>query len=340
MADLPEDRVEPAPPFAYCGMDCFGPFITKQGRKEFKRYGLLFTCLCSRAVHIELVEDMTTDAFINALRCFIAIRGKVTQIRSDQGSNFIGADNELKQAMKELDADRVATYLAEKQCSFVFNAPYSSHAGGVWERQIRSVRSVLNATIALCPKRLDDASLRCYFYEAMSIINSRPLVPMSMTDPLAETPLTPNHILTMKPTSPLPPPGTFVKEDMYAKKRWRRVQSLAEQFWSRWKREYLQNLQRREKWNVPRRNLRVGDVVLVKNHSTPRLEWPLGLVMTANADDDGLVRRVGVRMGSGVLGGRPNKGLEIERPIQQLVLLVEQDISSPSASKSSQAGLD
>lgn len=131
MADLPEDREKPAPPFAYCGMDCFGPFITKQRLKEFKRYWLLFTCLCSRAVHIELVEDMTTDAFINALRCFIAIRGTVTQIRSDQGNNVIGADNELKQAMKELDADRVATYLAEKQCSFVFNAPYSSHAGGV-----------------------------------------------------------------------------------------------------------------------------------------------------------------------------------------------------------------
>ena len=338
MSDLPEDRVEPSPPFTNCGMDCFGPFITKQGRKEFKRYGLLFTCLCSRAVHIELVEDMTTDAFINALRCFIAVRGTVSKIRSDQGSNFIGADNELKMAMKQLDADRISTYLAKNQCSFVFNVPYSSHTGGVWERQIRSVRNVLNATITLCPKRLDDASLRCYFYEAMSIINSRPLVPVSMTDPLAEAPLTPNHLITMKSTSPLPPPGSFVKEDMYAKKRWRRVQFLSEQFWSRWKKEYLQNLQKREKWNVPRRNLRVGDVVLVKNHTTPRMEWPLGLVITANADDDGLVRKVAVRMGSGSLEGRQTKRLELERPIQQVVLLVEQVTSSPSASENSQLG--
>ena len=77
MSDLPTDRVDPSPPFTYCGMDCFGPFYTKQGRKEHKRYGLLFTCLCSRAVHIEMLEDMMTDAFINALRRFIAIRGAV-----------------------------------------------------------------------------------------------------------------------------------------------------------------------------------------------------------------------------------------------------------------------
>lgn len=332
MADLPEDRVEPSPPFTFCGMDCFGPFVTKHGRKEYKRYGLLFTCLCSRAVHIEVVEDMTTDAFIIALRCFIAIRGTVRQIRSDQGSNFIGADNELKAAMKELDVERVTAYLTEKQCTFIFNAPHSSHAGGVWERQIRSVRNILEATMALCPGRLDDGSLRCFMYEAMSIVNSRPLSPVNMLDPAAEAPLTPNHLVTMKSSSPLPPPGNFVKEDLYARKRWRRVQFLSEQFWSRWKREYLQNLQQRGKWNVPRRNLRVGDIVLVKDHETPRMEWPLAVVKTAEADDDGLVRRVWVRMGSRALGSRLKK-LELERPIQKLVLLVENVESPPSASQ-------
>jgi hypothetical protein len=83
MADLPEDRVDPSPPFTCCGMDCFGPFLTKQGRKEHKRYGLLFTCLCSRGVHIDMLEDMSTDVFINALWCFVAIRGAVRHIRSD-----------------------------------------------------------------------------------------------------------------------------------------------------------------------------------------------------------------------------------------------------------------
>ncbi|KAK0155318.1 hypothetical protein N1851_002327 [Merluccius polli] len=105
MADLPPERVEPSPPFIFCGMDCFGPFLTKQGRKESKRYGLLFTCLSSCAIHIEMLDSMSTDALINGLRCFIAIRGAVRQIRSDQGTNFVGAKNKFKETLKEVNAD-------------------------------------------------------------------------------------------------------------------------------------------------------------------------------------------------------------------------------------------
>ncbi len=91
MANLPSERMETTPHFTYCGMDCFGPFYIKEGRKELKRYGLLFTCLCSRAVHIELLDDLSTDAFLNSLRAFIALRGNVCQLQSDQGTNFVGA---------------------------------------------------------------------------------------------------------------------------------------------------------------------------------------------------------------------------------------------------------
>ncbi|KAI7807219.1 hypothetical protein IRJ41_024887 [Triplophysa rosa] len=130
MSDLPVERVEPSPPFTYCGLDCFGPFTTTQGRKQHKRYGLLFTCFCSRAIHIEMLEDMSTDTFINALQCFIAVRGAVRQIRCDQGTNFIGAKNEFKTALQELDIQRLGTFLSQNQCDFVMNAPQSSHAGG------------------------------------------------------------------------------------------------------------------------------------------------------------------------------------------------------------------
>ena len=155
MANLPEDRLEPSPPFTYCGMDYFGPFIIKKGRREHKRYGLLLTCLCCRGIHIEMLEDMSTDSFINALRCFIAIRGAVHQIRSDRGSNFTGAKNKLGAALKELDQDKIQHFLAGAQCEFLFNAPSSSHAGGVWERQIRTVRNVLNVTLKTSAGRLD-----------------------------------------------------------------------------------------------------------------------------------------------------------------------------------------
>ena len=118
MADLPKERVDSSPPFSYTGMDCFGPFTTKNGRKETKRYGLLFTCYCSRAIHLEMIDDLSTDAFINGLRCFIAVRGTVRHLRSDQGTNFIGAKNMFQNALKEFDTNRLQHFLAAQQCEF------------------------------------------------------------------------------------------------------------------------------------------------------------------------------------------------------------------------------
>nr|XP_055045825.1 uncharacterized protein LOC129431793 [Misgurnus anguillicaudatus] len=326
MADLPLERVNPSPPFMHTGMDCFGPFFIKQGRSVHKRYGLLLTCLCSRAVHIELLNDMTTDSFINALRCFIAIRGTVQQLRSDQGSNFVGAKNALKVALKEMDTERIKTFLAERQCEFVMNAPHASHVGGVWERQIRTVRSVLNSLLAQHPGILDDPSLRAFLYEAMAIVNSRPLTVDCLNDPKSLRPITPNHLLTLKSVTALPPPGEFVKEDVYARKRWRHVQYLAEQFWSRWRKEYLANITARQKWNISRRNLQVNDVVMIKEEDLPRNEWKLGRVQEVTFSDDGLVRKCKVVIGDSKLnakGERVNKQSIIERPIQKLVLLME-----------------
>lgn len=326
MADLPVNRIDPSPPFSFCGMDCFGPFPTKQGRKESKRYGLIFTCLSSRAVHIEMLEDLTTDAFINALRCLIAIRGPVREIRSDQGTNFVGAKNEFSKTLKEMDKDRLAAYLAEKQCDLVMNVPDASHMGGVWERQIRTVRSVMTWALSKSTGRLNDASLRTFFYEAMSIINSRPLTIDSISDPKSEVPLTPNHVLTMKTSVPLPPPGKFVEEDLYTRKRWRRVQYLSEQFWCRWKREYLANIILRQKWHSPRRNVKIGDVVILREEGSPRNEWRLGRVLNVCTDDDGLVRKATIQIGNkklGKQGQRLTNPTIIERPIHKLVVLVE-----------------
>ena len=328
MADLPPERLDPSPPFTYCGMDCFGPFYTKKGRRVCKRYGLLFTCFSSRAIHIEMLEDMSTDSFINGLRCFIAIRGAVRQIKSDQGSNFLGAKNELKEALKEVDIDKLAIFLSENQCDFIMNAPGSSHVGGVWERQIRTVRSVLNSTLSLSPGNLDDASLRAFFYEAMTIVNSRPLTVENLNDPNSLEPLTPNQLLTMKSTPALPPPGKFIREDMYARKRWRHVQYLAEQFWSRWRKEYLSNIAIRQRWHTPKRNLQKGDVVMMKNDDLPRNEWRLGRVSETTVDRDGLVRRVKICLGDrklGKKGERLTKQSVLERPVQKLVLLLDSD---------------
>jgi hypothetical protein len=273
-----------------------------------------------------MLEDMSTDVFINALRCFVAIVGAVRHIRSDQGSNFIGAKNELRETLKELDMERVAVYLTANQCEFLMNAPHSSHVGGVWERQIRTVRSILTSTLAMCPGRLDNASLRTFFYETMAIVNSRPLTVDNINDPTSLEPLTPNHLLTMKSTTALPPPGKFVNEDMYARKRWRRVQYLTEQFWNRWRKEYVANIAIRQRWHTPRRNMKCGDTVIVKAEDQPRSEWQLARIMETTIDDDGLVRKVKIQIGDRKLGKKGQRLVKpsiLERPVQKLVLLLE-----------------
>ena len=132
MSDLPSEHLTPAPPFTYTGMDVFGPFYIKEGRKELKRWGLIFTCLASRAIHLESLDPMTTDSFLNALRRFIDRRGKVRELRSDQGTNFVGAKYELAAAFSEVDPVPVKEYLSAQDCDwteFNFNVPHGSHMG-------------------------------------------------------------------------------------------------------------------------------------------------------------------------------------------------------------------
>ena len=325
MANLPPERTEVQPPFYKSGMDVFGPYKVKKARSEIKRYGLLFTCLYSRAIHLELLDDLTADCFINALRCFLALRGVVKTVRCDQGSNFIGGENELKQGYAELDTEQLEIFLASKQVEFKFNVPDASGHGGVWERQIRTVRNVLKSVVDFANTRLDDSSLRTLFYEAAYIVNSRPLSPASLNDPLAEPPITPNVLLHGRLESVLPPPGAFCVQDVYARKRWRRVQHLCELFWSAWKKEYLMNLQHREKWCKPQRNLQEGDVILLVGDTSPRNEWPLGLVTSTTLDDDGLVRKVKLKVSNArsvARGVKIKEISELERPVQKVVLLL------------------
>ncbi|XP_057677992.1 uncharacterized protein LOC130907200 [Corythoichthys intestinalis] len=323
MADLPLERMEATPPFTYSGMDCFGPFSVKDGRKELKKYGLLFTCMCSRAVHIEVLDDLSSDAFLNALRCFIAIRGSVSQLRSDQGTNFVGARNEFQELMKGLEQEQ----LKKLGCDFVMNPPASSHMGGVWERQIRTVRSVLTSVLDQSAGRLDSSSLRTFLYEVMAIVNSRPLSTEHLNDPSGPEPLTPNHILTMKSSIIAPPPGDFTRDDLYLQKRWRRVQFLSNVFWTRWRKEYLLNLQRRSKWNKTRRNTKVDDIVLLQD-DCPRNQWRLARVVEVLQGTDGKVRKLKLLLKDAIHDSQCNlktKPIYIERPIHKTVLLLEAD---------------
>ena len=213
MADLPEERLEPSPPFSYCGVDLFGPWYVKEGCKELKRYGVVFTCLASRAVHLEVCQPLETDSFLNALRRFLCRRGPIRQLRADQGSNFIGARRELREALSEMDQDKIKSDLLKMNCDWIefrSNAPTASHMGGVWERHIRTVRSALSALLKKNGSQLNDEALRTFMCEAEAVINSRPLTTDNTTSSVFLEALTPNHLLTTKTkvilTPPPPPP--------------------------------------------------------------------------------------------------------------------------------------
>ena len=326
MADLPLERVEPSPPFTHCGADCFGPYTIKEGRKELKRYGCLFTCMSCRAVHIEVMSQMNADSLILALRRFIDRRGQVSSIRTDNGTNFVGAENELKRCLEEMDQDKIREYLLAKGCDWIAwekNPPTASHMGGVWERQIRSIRTILTALMKEHPGILDGESLSTLMTETEAIINSRPLTVESLTDPSSPIPLSPIQLLTYKSDVVFPPPGEFERCDLYCRKQWRRVQFLANQFWHRWKVEYLASLQVRQKWTATTRNFCVGDIVLVKDEEifTNRNGWPMARVEEVYPSDDGMVRKVGLR----VAKKQTDKTRSLIRPISKLILLVETD---------------
>ena len=309
MSDLPVDRVTPSqPPFTCVGVDCFGPFVVRRGRSEMKRYGVLFTCLAIRAVHVEVVHSLDTGSFIDALRRFIARRGQPKEIRSDNGSNFVGGERELREAIAGWNQDQVHQFLLQKSIKWTFNPPASSHFGGVWERCIRTVRKVLNALLK--EQVLNDEGLTTLMCEVESIINGRPITKLS-DDPRDLSPLTPNHLLLLR-SGPVVPPGSFAKNDTYGQRRWRQVQYLADIFWRRWIREYLPMLQERQVWNKTRENIAVDDVVLVVDEKTPRGSWPLGRVLEVHTNrKDGFVRSLKVKTGTTVL----------IRPISKIVLL-------------------
>ena len=308
MADLPADRVvSDMPPFSFVGFDCFGPLFVKHGRGTAKRYGVLFTCLTIRAVHIELAHSLTTDSFINALRRFMSRRGNVKEMRSDNGTNFVGAERELRVEIARWNQDQIHNFLLQRSIKWTFNTPSASHQGGVWERQIRSARKILYALTS--QQILDDERLSTLLCEVENVINSRPLTTVS-SDPRDLNPITPNLLLLQR-SCPTLPPGHFSDADNYCRRKWKQVQHMASEFWTRWRKEYLQTLQLRQKWNKTRQNLEVGDVCILTDNDMPRNLWKLGRVTKVFPDDKGLVRTVEIKTASST----------VRRPINKLILL-------------------
>ena len=180
-AGLPKDRVTISPPFTFVGVDVFCPWDvvtrrTRGGAANHKRWAVLFTCLATRAINIEVIESMSSSSFIDALRRFMAVRGKVSEFRSDRGTNFVGAVSEI--GIDVLN-DSVKDFLNKAEAVWVFNPPHASHFGGVWERMIGVTRRILDSMLLNNDKSLTHEVLCTFLAEVSAIVNARPLVPVS-----------------------------------------------------------------------------------------------------------------------------------------------------------------
>lgn len=311
MGQLPEGRLAAGkPPFTHCGLDFFGPMSVTIGRRREKRYGALFTCLTTRAVHLELAASLSADSAIQAIRRMTARRGQPAVIYSDNGTNFHGADREMAQAVRTLQDDpRWRDELANSRIEWKFLPPAAPHMGGAWEALVKSVKRALRATLKEQSPR--EETLATALAEAEYTVNSRPLTHVSV-DPRDEAPLTPNHFLigSAKGRSHL---ARFGPGDASAdlRKQWRYAQQLADSFWRRWLREYRPTLAQRPKWRARVVPIQVGDLVLIVDPALPRNTWPKGRVITTTTAADGQVRMAQVKTATGAVYTRPATKLAV-----------------------------
>ena len=301
MGDLPAARVNVARPFEHCGLDYCGPMYVKRFRKTEKRYILLITCLASRAVHLELAGALDTDCFLMALRRFIARRGSPASITSDNGSNLVSGERELREALNELDQVRISDELSSRRIQWTFIPPAASHMGGVWERLVSSVKRALRTVLGR--QCVSEDVLHTVLTEVEYMLNSRPLT-YSSGDVRDPEPLTPNHFLLGMPQAAVSP-GVFGDKEVMSRSKWRQSQALAELMWKRWQKEYLPLLLPRKKWNTEVDNLAEGDVVLMAEDDSPRGFWPLARVTEVIPGEDGRVRSVRVQTASKSVYHRP-----------------------------------
>ncbi|KAI2646464.1 Gag-Pro-Pol polyprotein [Labeo rohita] len=274
MADLPPARLRLFKPAFYStGIDCFGPYLVKIGRRSEKRWGILFKCMTTRAVYIDLLPRLDTDSFLMALRRFIARRGKPFEVLCDQGTNFKGGEKELHQAYTEL-APELQEQLACQQIIFRFNPPHAPHYGGCWEREIRSLKQALQVTLGTPP--IPEETLHTVLIEIEGILNSKSL---GYTSSNASDP-----------------------DSLQIRSLWGGLinpflnQVIADHFWKRFIQFYLPGLQIRGKWQRESPDIKVGTIVMIVDPHFPRARWPIGQVSQVFTGVDNRIRTVEVKV--------------------------------------------
>ena len=305
MGNLPESRITPQRPFYSCGIDFAGPFNLKDGklrnRKIVKGYMCLFVCFVTKAVHIELVSDLSTDAFLNCLKRFVSRRGLCKHVYTDNGTNFVGANNELVKIHDTLSKIQNNTlfknYCLDNYIEWHFIPARSPHQGGLWESAVKSAKGHLIRIIG--NKILVFEDLCTIFAQIEAVLNSRPLTPLS-SDPKDLQVLTAGHFLIGDSLCSLPQRDVMVPPSNRLT-HYHQLQQIIQHFWSRWSSEYLATLQQRTKWHGPSANVKVGALVVLKEEPTHPLSWKIGRIVELHPGPDGLVRVASVKTMSGIV---------------------------------------
>ena len=320
MAPLPIERLKPCPPFTNVMIDYFGPYIIRgevQKRTRGKCFGVLFTCMNMRAVYVDIANDYSTLGFLMVLRRFASIRGWPTKFFSDKGSQLTGASNELKTVIDELDwnliEERSRTLGQGTEWNFSpANAPWYN---GAVEALVKTTKKALNISVG--ENILSFSELQTCMFEAAELVNQRP-IGNHQSEPSDAVYLCPNDLLLGRASSSIPE-GPFQDRSSH-KYRFDFVQKIVSAFWKRWVREVFPNLVIYPKWHTERRNLKVGDIVLMQDDNILRGKWKKALVIDATPSADGKVRHV-------ILQYRTpsNIQIKVDRPVQRLILLVPVD---------------
>ncbi|KMQ83983.1 hypothetical protein RF55_18660 [Lasius niger] len=313
MADLPRSRVNPARPFQIAGVDYAGPIYVRtspgRGHKTAKAFLAIFVCLVIKAVHLDVASSYSAEAFIATFRRFVSRRGVCSELYSDCGTNFVGADAELRRlfAASSKEGRSIAEEMANNRVMWRFNPPAAPHFGGLWKAAVKSTKHHLRRVIG--DHMLTYEEMVTLLSQIEACLNSRPLSALT-DDPEDLSALTPGHLLIGAPLTALPEPS--LGEVPAARlSRWELIQQMRDHFWARWSQEYLQGLIIRPKWRKATTQYSPGQLCLLTHENTPPSRWPLARITKVHPGDDGLVRVVTVRTATS----------ELKRPIAKLVLL-------------------
>lgn len=303
MGDLPSIRVRKALPFAHTGVDFCGPFHIKErkhrNRARIKVYVCIFICMSIKAVHLEVVSDLSSDGFLAALRRFVARRGVPTHVYSDNGTNFIGANNQLKELYvlfhSEKHKELVERFSSERCITWHFIPSIAPHFEGLWEATVKLFKHHFRRIVGDSLFTFEE--LNTFTTEIEGLLNSRPITSIS-SDPNDMLAVSPAHYLIGHPITSLPE-GDLSHVPANRLSIWQHITKVRQDFWSRWYLEYLNELQKRNKWIQDGPELQVGTVVFIKDKNIPCSQWALGKVKDVHPGEDGVIRVATIKIATG-----------------------------------------